>query len=376
MTKNILAKIKKSINNRLFNNPYLATNNQIYDNHDFVLLSEEISSLGKYGPQLQTLNERRREIVSSLGFLENDSALDVEDIKKHLVFLYQDLISEAKKLSGVSAQLYKMTQGLPKGMDPDTMLRQQIKELDTKISKTKDPAIKDNLTETANSKTKTLLELGKIAVYKARVETKMTRLDAFLSELQLGAMRASLEENRDYQNEITHSMKMIRSSFTAVDEFRQEVKLLTESQDKQDEEIPYYIRYKQVWSEEVADEHQDPPQPAPKRSQTGSRDKKAQNPTDTEYTHKSYKNQTIQVCPHCEETLVVDGTLPITTPCPHCHILIKNSSVVERYYAKCPACRKPWIQDREPLIRKGHIEHRIMCARCGIYICEHDLLWS
>jgi uncharacterized C2H2 Zn-finger protein len=225
---------------------------RVNDTRPYVLLQDDIASLGEYGGLLSDLNKKRTQIAKSLHLFEG-TALDTAEIQLHMNALFDDAKREAYKLATIAQQLNMSKR-------PDVTIKKHIKEIHDKLSKVKDSTIRENLIETANSKTKQLIELGKIAVYKARVETKVTRLEAFLGELQLGAMRAGLEENAEYQEEVAQSVKAIRSSFEVVDQYRSEVKLLEESEEKKAEEVPYYIRYKEVWSN--GEEIEDPQSPA------------------------------------------------------------------------------------------------------------------
>jgi hypothetical protein len=211
---------------------------------EYSLTKRDMDELGPYGQQLGDLNKRRFDIAASLKVFErNEASLDVGEIREHMGLLYNDAKREAHKLA-------RMQVGLYLGERPDLKLKKEIHNLASLVEKTKDPAVRENLIETANSKTKSLVELGKIAIYTTRVKTKVSRLDAFLGELHLGVMRASLEEEDAdcYRAELANSIKAIRSSFAAVDDYRTEIKLLTESEDMKNEEVPYYLRYKEVWA--------------------------------------------------------------------------------------------------------------------------------
>jgi hypothetical protein len=270
----------------------------------YVLLQSEVHALGEYGNLLRDLNEKRRQIAESLHLFDG-TALDATEIKVNMDLLFDDAKREAYKLATIAKELNMATR-------PDITIKEHIQEIHQKLSKVKDSTIRDNLVETANSKTKQLIELGKIAVYKARVETKVTRLEAFLGELRLGVMRAGLEESLDYQEEVAQSVKSIRSSFEVVDQFRTDIKLLEESADKKAEEIPYYLRYKGVWSDEV-DEPEGPQSPAPEYMM-------ANGTAGEETSQTTTTRRTMAILQEEDDTLtlgVVDGSTVVqTSPSP------------------------------------------------------------
>ena len=366
--------------------PVPASTENIGGKGDLVLLQDEVIALGSYAAQLLDLNKKRRHISASLEPF-SDSGLDMDEIKAHMNLLYNDAKREALKLSVV-------TQQLDMSERPDQILKEQIKLLDQKIKLARDAAVKDNLTQAANSKTKQLIELGKIAVYKARVETKITRLEAFLSELQLGAIRASLEENAQYQQEIATSVAAIRSSFEAVDNVRTHVNLLTESVDKQDEEVPYYIRYKEIWENgypipepEEAEEPGNPPQSpldpqGDERADNGGTSQRQLYKEYEEYLSPKERRDMFNkiseapFSPECEcggnLIRVALGIARQTrgieiTQCPECRLLVRiNYDQRTREPLACPNCKRgSRVKPINIIYSDGN--RRFLCEECGRY---------
>ena len=363
----------------------------------YTLSKQEVTDLGQYGQQLQDLNKRRHDIAASLAIFDgDDSSLDVNEIREHMAILYDDAKREATKLAKVSAQL-------DVGERPDIKLKEQIHELAQRVEKTTDPAIRENLIETANSKTKALLELGKIAIYTTRVQTKVTRLDAFLGELQLGAMRAGLEEDANYhRTELANSMKAIRSSFEAVDEFRTETKLLTESVEKQDEEVPYYIRYKEVWAGKEAAKAPDPPQRAAdhlkdiekmnemkaaadqlsstdqdrdRRNDSTSPQTDGSTNTKSEARWKQEDSQVTVECPICKAQITFEAQPNAVKVLCVCHNLLEISYEGYRMHVTpmaCPKCENPGPFGEVAITYHDGLL-RFHCGSCNRYFVENEV---
>jgi len=362
----------------------------------YVILEEEVARLGEYGQLLLDLNKKRRQIGASLPLFA-DTALDVGEIQINMDMLFDDAKREAIKLAVVSQQLNMVER-------PDVIIKGQIKDIDQKLQHVKDPTIRDNLVETANSKTKQLIELGKIAVYKARVETKVTRLEAFLGELQLGVMRAGLEESPEYKEEIAQSVKSIRSSFETVDAYKSEVRLLEESADKKSEEVPYYIRYKEMWDDNGAAQS-DPPRPAPEMKANGragesqpmgvdlltqmySRSGTPLRPQETQGSpneglcgEDETTNSEIRVsCPMCNAVIQFDSekveansVLTILCECKNLLRLDWKDHRVKVDPLVCPHCQMPGPFS-EVTISYSDKARRFRCGSCSKYFKDTDNL--
>lgn len=349
------------------------------------LTQEDLETLGSYGQQLQDLNKRRYDMSRSLSIFDGDeSSLDIDEIREHMGVLYNDAYREAQKLARVSSRL-------DLGERPDMKLKEQISKLAKQVDKTTDPAIRENLIETANSKTKALLELGKISIYTTRVQTKVTRLDAFLGELQLGAMRAGLEEDSDYhRTELANSMKTIRSSFAAVDDYHRETKLLSESQEKQDEEVPYYIRYKEVWAGKEAAEEPDPPQRTPDHQEdiermntivetAGGYSSITAYPEypDQDDRLTSPDNATVE-CPICRATISFEPQPKDVKVLCICNNLLEIRWLDERRIMNvaplsCPKCSKPGPFEEVSITYSDGLR-RFRCSSCNRYSSEEEIV--